>query len=209
MGFVACNEEEAASQLATAVELLKTKGGQESAEHPMPEYITAGAELIRKAKWWHSSPGRDRNTWIWAGNWQSISRRYARLLPTWTKLSTPMDCDRFRALIFPIPAFDKPRKSHKQSILTSTEHAQPAIGTLSAGMYKLLQQAGFKARLHRRSQFRRTDRVCGQQVFTIEEALFHPGKSTRAKPWLRLPTPDFDAGTMLAVKGDVQHSKRC
>ena len=45
--------------------------------------------------------------------------------------------------IFPIPVFSKEEKVQQQLELTKTQFAQPAIGALSMGQYKTLQNAGF------------------------------------------------------------------
>ena len=53
--------------------------------------------------------------------------------------------DRLSTKVFPIPTFTKEEKQAQQKELTRTQFAQPAIGALSAGQYKVFQKAGFKA----------------------------------------------------------------
>ena len=48
------------------------------------------------------------------------------------------------ARVYPHPVFDAKEREALSEALTRTEHAQPAIGSLSVGLYKLLQQAGFQ-----------------------------------------------------------------
>ena len=114
------------------------------------------------------------------------------------------DADGLRPLssvIYPVPAFDSAQKESQSNILTRTEHAQPAIGTLSAGLYKLLQQAGFKADFTAGHSFGELTALWAAGVYN-EDAYFTLAKA-RGKAMAPPADPDFDAGTMLAVKGDV------
>ena len=45
--------------------------------------------------------------------------------------------------VYPPPVFEQAQREQLSETLTRTEHAQPAIGSISVGLYKLLQQAGF------------------------------------------------------------------
>jgi polyketide-type polyunsaturated fatty acid synthase PfaA len=51
---------------------------------------------------------------------------------------------RLSDVIYPPTAFDEKTLAKQKHELRRTEYAQPAIGAISAGMYKLLQKAGFK-----------------------------------------------------------------
>ena len=47
-------------------------------------------------------------------------------------------------VVFPVPAFDEELRQEQQNILTQTQWAQPAIGTCSLAMYRLLKKIGLK-----------------------------------------------------------------
>jgi UDP-N-acetylmuramyl tripeptide synthase len=48
-------------------------------------------------------------------------------------------------VVYPRPAFTDEEKSAQEAALQGTDYAQPAIGALSAGLFRLLGKAGFKA----------------------------------------------------------------
>ena len=47
-------------------------------------------------------------------------------------------------IVFPIPTFQEAQKNEQYLTLNKTENTQPAIGTFNMGVYKILEQAGFK-----------------------------------------------------------------
>ena len=47
-------------------------------------------------------------------------------------------------IIYPPPCFDEDTEHQQRKELVNTEYAQPAIGAVSAGLYKILANAGFK-----------------------------------------------------------------
>lgn len=47
-------------------------------------------------------------------------------------------------VVFPVPVFSEAERQTQAQQLTKTQFAQPAIGALSAGMYQLLAEAGFR-----------------------------------------------------------------
>ncbi len=200
VGFVARNESEAVSQLSTAMELLKTKGALESAEHPAGVYYRRSG-IDPKGKLVALFPGQ-------GSQYVDMGRELAVSFPTirqaFAEMDKAFDTDGIRPLssvIYPIPAFDSAQKESQSTLLTSTENAQPAIGTLSAGMFKLLQQAGFKADFTAGHSFGELTALWAAGVYD-EDSYFVLAKA-RGKAMAPPTDPDFDAGTMLAVKGDV------
>ncbi|MDP2995259.1 MAG: beta-ketoacyl synthase N-terminal-like domain-containing protein [Anaerolineales bacterium] len=200
VGFVAANESEAVSQLAAAVDLLKAKAGQESAEHPAGVYFRRSG-LDPQGKLVALFPGQ-------GSQYVEMGRELAVAFPpvrqAFADMDAHFDADGLRPLssvVFPVPAFDSAQKESQSNILTRTEHAQPAIGTLSAGLYKLLQQAGFKADFTAGHSFGELTALWAAGVYN-EDAYFTLAKA-RGKAMAPPADPDFDAGKMLAVKGDV------
>jgi len=200
VGFMARDESEAVSQLSTAIELLKSKGAQESAEHPAGVYYRRSG-IDPKGKVVALFPGQ-------GSQYVDMGRDLAINFPTIRQAFTDMDrhfdtdgLQPLSGLIFPIPSFDSAKKEAQSVLLTSTEYAQPAIGTLSVGMYKLLKQAGFKADFTAGHSFGELTALWAAGVYD-EEDYFSLSKA-RGKAMAPPADPDFDAGTMLAVKGDV------
>jgi acyl transferase domain-containing protein len=104
--------------------------------------------------------------------------------------------------VYPTPVFDAPARNKQSENLQRTDHAQPAIGTLSLGFYRLLQQAGFQADFSAGHSFGELVALCAAGVYT-EADCFKLAKA-RGKAMAPPDDPNFDAGTMLAVKGDVE-----
>ncbi len=102
---------------------------------------------------------------------------------------------------FPIPVFDNAQKESQSNILTQTEYAQPAIGTLSAGMFKLLEQAGFQADFTAGHSFGELSALWAAGV--IDDNTYFSLAKARGKAMAPPADDHFDAGTMLAVKGDI------
>ncbi len=200
VGFVARDESEAVSQLSTAIELLKSKGAQESAEHPAGVYYRRSG-IDPKGKVVALFPGQG-SQYVDMG--RDLAINFPTIRQAFTDMDRHFDTDGLQPLssvIFPIPAFDSAKKEAQSALLTSTEYAQPAIGTLSVGMYKLLKQAGFKADFTAGHSFGELTALWAAGVYD-EEDYFSLAKA-RGKAMAPPADPDFDAGTMLAVKGDV------
>jgi polyketide-type polyunsaturated fatty acid synthase PfaA len=104
-------------------------------------------------------------------------------------------------VVYPPPAFDADQKSAQDQALRNTEYAQPAIGVLSAGLYNILRRAGFKADFAAGHSFGELTALWAGQVLSDEDyfALIKARGQAMAAP----DGPDFDAGSMLAVKGDA------
>ena len=89
--------------------------------------------------------------------------------------------------------------------ITATEFAQPSIGTLSSGFYKILQNAGFKPDFTAGHSFGELTALWAAGVYSDDDFYFLA--KSRGKAMAPLSDPDFDAGTMLAVKGDIEKIK--
>jgi acyl transferase domain-containing protein len=200
VGFIAANEGEAVSQLAAAVELIRAKADQESGEHPAGVYYRRGG-IDPQGKLVALFPGQG-SQYVDMGRELAVSFPPVRL--AFADMDAAFDTDGLSPLssvVYPAPAFDSTRKEAQSEILTRTENAQPAIGTLSAGMYKLLQQAGFKAEFSAGHSFGELTALWAAGVYD-DEAFFALAKA-RGKAMSPPADPDFDAGMMLAVKGEV------
>ena len=200
VGFVAANEEEAVRQLAAAVELIKAKAAQENAEHPAGVYYRQGG-LDPQGKLVALFPGQG-SQYLDMGRELAVS--FPPMRQAFADMDAAFDADGLPPLssvVYPIPAFDSSLKESQSNILTRTEHAQPAIGTLSVGLYKLMQQAGFKANFTAGHSFGELTALWAAGVYD-GDAFFSLAKA-RGKAMAPPADPDFDAGTMLAVKGDV------
>jgi polyketide-type polyunsaturated fatty acid synthase PfaA len=199
-GFVAENIEEACKLLQTSIEWLKHKGTAASWEHPQGIYYRAsGMELGGKVVSLFSGQG---------SQYLEMGRDLVMNFPLMRRLHGYMDSllikDNLQPLseiVFPHPVFEEAEKNAQIAALQRTEYAQPAIGVLSAGMYSILQQAGFKSDFVAGHSFGELTALWAAGVLSTEDYLFLV--KARGQAMAAPEDPDHDAGSMLAVKEDI------
>jgi len=103
-------------------------------------------------------------------------------------------------LIYPIPCFNVEDKKKQEITLTNTENAQPSIGSISLGMYKTLQNAGFKADLLGGHSFGELTALYAAGV--ISEDDYITLAIVRGKAMAK-NSKQKDTGTMLAVNASL------
>ena len=199
-GFVAENLEEACKFLQTSIDWLKLKGSAASWEHPQGIYYRAsGMELGGKVVSLFSGQG---------SQYLEMGRELVMNFPLMRRLHGYMDSllikDNLQPLseiVFPHPVFGEAEKNVQIAALQRTEYAQPAIGVLSAGMYSILQQAGFKSDFVAGHSFGELTALWAAGVLSTEDYLFLV--KARGQAMAAPEDPDHDAGSMLAVKEDI------
>ncbi|WP_373525238.1 beta-ketoacyl synthase N-terminal-like domain-containing protein [Nostoc sp.] len=199
-GFVAENLEEACKLLQTSIDWLKNKGTAASWEHPQGIYYRAsGMELGGKVVSLFSGQG---------SQYLEMGRELVMNFPLMRRLHGYMDSlllkDNLQPLseiVFPHPVFEEAEKNAQIAALQRTEYAQPAIGVLSAGMYSILQQAGFKSDFVAGHSFGELTALWAAGVLSTEDYLFLV--KARGQAMAAPEDPDHDAGSMLAVKEDI------
>ncbi|AVH69704.1 type I polyketide synthase [Nostoc sp. 'Lobaria pulmonaria (5183) cyanobiont'] len=199
-GFVAENIEEACKLLQTSIDWLKHKGTAASWEHPQGIYYRAsGMELGGKVVSLFSGQG---------SQYLEMGRELVMNFPLMRRLHGYMDSlllkDNLQPLseiVFPHPVFTEVEKNVQIAALQRTEYAQPAIGVLSAGMYSILQQAGFKSDFVAGHSFGELTALWAAGVLSTEDYLFLV--KARGQAMAAPEDPDHDAGSMLAVKEDI------
>ncbi len=103
--------------------------------------------------------------------------------------------------IYPRPVFSKEAKAKQQQLLTSTQFAQPAIGTLSMGMYKTLQAAGFNPDFLAGHSFGELTALWAAGV--CSDSVFLALAQKRGEAMSNTDNTK-DSGTMLAVKASLE-----
>ena len=106
-------------------------------------------------------------------------------------------------IVYPPPTFDKNEKKEQAARLQLTENAQPAIGVFSAGQMQILNQAGFKPDFVAGHSFGELTALWAANVFSTKD-YFMLAKA-RGKAMAAPDDPDFDAGSMLAVMGEIEN----
>ena len=199
VGFVAESLTEAISKLQTAIKLLKTQPG-EAWEHPQGIYYRqSGLELSGRVV--ALFPGQG-SQYLEMG--RELASYFPELRSVYSQLDKLLTQDGLQPIsrvVFPPPTFDPVLHQARDRQLQSPEYAQPAIGGFSFGLYKLLQQAGFKPNFVAGHSFGELTALWAAEVFNDEDYL-----STIKSRGQAMATPNrtsTDSGAMLAIKADV------
>ncbi len=200
VGFVAENPQEACKFLQTSIDWLKHKGSVESWEHPQGIYYrSSGMNLDGKVVALFSGQG---SQYLEMGreavmNFPALRRLYGQM----DSLLLKDNLQPISEIVFPHPVFEEAEKNAQIAALQRTEYAQPAIGVFSAGLYSILQQAGFKSDFVAGHSFGELTALWAAGVLSEEDYLFLV--KARGQAMAAPEDPDHDAGSMLAVKEDV------
>jgi acyl transferase domain-containing protein/acyl carrier protein len=200
IGFVAENLPEACKLLKTGIDLLKNKPEVTAWEHPQGIYYRAnGIELAGKVVALFSGQG---SQYLEMGreavmNFPSLRQLYGKM----DHLFKQSNLQPVSEIVFPHSSFDEVEKKAQIAALQRTEYAQPAIGVFSAGLYGILQQAGFKADFTAGHSFGELTALWAAGVLSEADYLFLV--KARGQAMAAPKDPDHDAGSMLAVKEDI------
>jgi acyl transferase domain-containing protein len=200
IGFVAENIQEACKLLQIAVETLKLKQSATNWEHPQGIfYRAAGMELNGKVVALFSGQG---SQYLEMGreavmNFPALRRLYGRM----DSLLIQDNLQPISEIVFPRPVFEETEKTAQMATLQRTEYAQPAIGVFSAGLYSILQQAGFKADFTAGHSFGELTALWAAGVLSEDDYLYLV--KSRGQAMAAPKDPDHDAGSMLAVKEEI------
>lgn len=103
------------------------------------------------------------------------------------------------SVMFPPQAFNEGEEQLQSNKLQATDYAQAAIGVFSAGLFRILAQAGFSPDFTAGHSFGELSALWAGGVLIEDDFL----RLVKARGKAMSPPPDenFDAGGMLAVKG--------
>jgi acyl transferase domain-containing protein len=102
--------------------------------------------------------------------------------------------------IYPKPVFTAEDQALLEKNITNTEFAQPAIGAISLGYYKVFKNAGFVSDMNAGHSFGELTALCASGVLGEEDYMtlaIARGKAMASE------NANGDAGTMLAVKASA------
>ncbi|MEA5503216.1 beta-ketoacyl synthase N-terminal-like domain-containing protein [Halotia wernerae UHCC 0503] len=200
VGFVADSLAQAGDLLQICVDWLKKKLQAESWEHPQGIYYRkTGIATAGKVVALFSGQG---SQYLEMG--RELVINFPDLRQTYTQMDNLLRQDNLQPLsevVFPNPVFDPEQKAAQVEALQLTEYAQPAIGVFSTGLYKILQNAGFKPDFVAGHSFGELTALWAAGVLSEEDYFFLV--KARGQAMAAPKDPQFDAGTMLAVRGDV------
>jgi polyketide-type polyunsaturated fatty acid synthase PfaA len=200
VGFVAGSRDEAIERLESAIALLRRDPEAEAWEHPKGIYFrrtglsSEGVVAL--------FPGQ-------GSQFLNMGRDLAVNFPPVRELYAKMDA-RFlqegerplSEVVFPPPAFEEETEKVQDLALRATDYAQAAIGVTSAGILKILTQAGFRPDFTAGHSFGELSALWAGGVLDEETFL----DLVKARGRAMAPPDDSkqrDAGTMLAVTGPL------
>ncbi|WZF19675.1 beta-ketoacyl synthase N-terminal-like domain-containing protein [Nostoc sp. UHCC 0302] len=202
VGFVAVSQTEAGELLQIAIKQLQKQPQAATWEHPRGVYYRKlGISLEGKVV--ALFPGQG-SQYLNMGTKLAIN--FPPLRQAYNSLDDLFIQDGLQPLsqvVFPNPTFDSEQKASQIAALQRTENAQPAIGAFSAGLYKILQQAGFKADFAAGHSFGELTALWAAGVLNDADYFYLVKARGQA-----MSTPkngaDCDAGSMLAVNGEIR-----
>jgi len=105
-------------------------------------------------------------------------------------------------LVFPIAVFEDEELEAQQAQLQLTENVQPAIGGISAGLLRIARDAGLQIDFAAGHSFGELTALWAAGV--IAEDDYYKLAYARGQAMAAPDDTDFDAGSMLAVMGEVE-----
>ncbi|MEP0751869.1 acyltransferase domain-containing protein [Trichocoleus sp. Lan] len=204
VGFVATSAAEARELLQITIDLLKNKQQAQSWEHPKGIYY-------RKT----SLNPQGKVVALFSGQGSQYLEMGKELVLNFPQLRQAYsDMDKYLGknglppisqVVFPCPVFDNAQKDAQIAALQQTENAQPAIGALSFGLYKIIEEAGFKPDYVAGHSFGELTALWAAGVLNDEDYFFLV--KARGQAMAFPDDPKVDTGMMLAVKGDIYKVK--
>ena len=200
VGFVAASIAEALELLKTTIETLKKQEQAESWEHPQGIYYRRmGIDSQGRVVALFSGQG---SQYLEMG--KELAINFPQMRQAYSQMDSLLLKDNLSPIsskVFPPPAFNQAQKDAQVAALKQTENAQPSIGAFSVGLYKILQQSGFKADFAAGHSFGElTSLWCGGAL--CDEDYFSLVKA-RGQAMASPQNSDVDAGAMVAVTGNI------
>ncbi len=198
VGFIAKSLTETCQKIKTAIALLKQR--QEAWEHPRGIYYRpSGLKLSGKVVALFSGQG---SQYLEMGrelaiNFPCMREAFEDVGKLTSDASTSV-----AEVVFPPPTLDSEIAQTQNDKLQRTEYAQPAIGAFSTGVYKILQQAGFKPNFVAGHSFGELTALWAAGVLGDRDyfSLVKARGEAMASP--------TDAGCMMAVTGDISQLQK-
>ncbi|CAA0124072.1 Phenolphthiocerol synthesis polyketide synthase type I Pks15/1 [BD1-7 clade bacterium] len=201
VGFTAVNADDAIETIDKALAQLEKNAGAASWSTPSGiSYRKHGLKVDGQVVALFSGQG---------SQYVNMGRDLACNFPTVMGAAAAMDTEftnnglvQLSQATYPIPVFSKEARVEQENTLRLTQHAQPAIGTFSVGLYKTLEQAGFKADFTAGHSFGELTALWAAGV--LDDADYMMLARSRGQAMAAPDDVNFDAGTMVAVVGEPE-----
>ena len=139
---------------------------------------------------------------------RELAIQYPEMLQAYQQMDDVLIRDKLKPIseiVFPQPVFSQAAKDTQVSTLNKTENAQPAIGAFSMGLHKILRKIGFKPDIVAGHSFGELTALWAAKVLSDRDYCFLV--KSRGQAMATKPVANFDAGKMLAVRGDSNKIK--
>ena len=201
LGFVARNANEAIVMIDAALKQFSVNADKATWSVPTGIYYRqAGIDANGKVVALFSGQG---------SQYVNMGRELTCNFPSMMDSATAMDKEfstaglgQLSAITYPIPVYTDADRKLQEEQLRLTQHAQPAIGCLSVGLFKTFQQAGFKADFTAGHSFGELTALWAADVLSDSDYMMLA--RSRGQAMAAPEQQDFDAGKMAAVVGDPQ-----
>ncbi len=201
IGFLTNSVEDAIEKLRECQLLIESNQGQQSWSTPKGIYFRESG-IDTQGKTVALFPGQGSQ---YVNMGKDLAIQFPLFRENFEKINEIFsndDQELLTEVVFPIPIFSEEEKKAQGKQLTATENAQPAIGTFSMGLFKLLTNAGFKADYFAGHSFGELTALWAGGV--LEDDAFLRLIIARGRAMGTCPSEEKDSGTMIAVKGDVK-----
>ena len=200
IGFAAESPEQAERLLQAALKLLHSKPDAKEWSHPKGVFYRRNSlHLEGKVVALFSGQGSQ-----YANMGRQLALNFPELRQSYAQVDRLFAEEGLKPVseaVYPPPAFTDEEKEDQADMIRRTDYVQPAIGAFSAGLFKLLQKAGFAPDFVGGHSFGELTALWAGGVMSDDDYY----KLVKALGLAMAPPPDpnFDAGTMMAVTGDV------
>ena len=194
LGFVAASVEEAINKLQKAIATFKSQSQSTQWDHPLGIFYRYGTSVGKVVALFSGQSSQ----YLEMG--RELVMNFPAIRKTYERVDRLME-DNLQSIsqaVFPPPVFDETQRQKQSEVLQQTEIAQPAIAAFSTGLYKILQQAGFKPDFVAGHSFGELTALWAAGVLSDEDYYFlvkERGQAMASKN---------SAGAMLAVQGDAK-----
>ena len=198
LGFVASSVAEACQKLEICLQLMREKAGQATWEHPIAGIWFRQASISDQEKIVALFAGQG-SQYVNMGN--QLACAYPTVRDAFQQVNALFEAQGQNLLtdiVYPVPVFSDEDRKAQQQVLTETHFAQPAIGALSAGMYRLFAEAGFGADFYAGHSYGELTALWAAGV--LDDATYF--SLSKARGDAMAAPGEGDTGSMLAVKAD-------
>jgi len=200
LGFVAGDTKESLDLMRVAHKAMNTQATATEWQHPKGIFYRREAmSLTGKVVALFSGQGAQ-----YVGMGRELAFNFPAMRHSFAHIDRLFHADKLPLVsdvVYPHPAFTDSEREAQAQMLQRTDYVQPSIGALSAGLFKVFKSAGFKPDFVAGHSFGELTALWASDVLSDDDyyALVKARGLAMAPP----SDPTFNAGTMMAVTGDV------